>query len=150
MNTKKTVKDDRFEGLNKFLRQNQKVDFKSTNFLNPKNLENLNWKGLVDKQDDVLRQVKAYQRLARVLGENNSKVIKALLKENIHSAIQIAAMQKQEFMQKYEKAFGKDKELMTKAHQKAVAIRSRLLLKHMEIIQNAQPHAKVAQANNLK
>ena len=150
MAKKETEKSDRFEKLNKFLRQNKKVDFMTTSFFNPKKLEALNWKGLEDDQQEVLRHVKAYQRLVRILGEDNPKLIKSLLKANIHSAIQIAAIPKQKFMSDYFKLFGKDKELMSKVYRRAVAIRSKVLLKHMNVMQNAQPQAKVVQSNHLK
>ena len=133
-------KESRFKGLNKFLRQNKSIDWNTVNFVNEAQVEALNWKGLENDQKTVLKEVKAYQRLVRVLGENDPKLIKELLKKNIHSAIQVAAIPKQEFKKKYASVFKKDEEVMEKVHKKAVAIRSQLLLLYMNNLQKSEPH----------
>lgn len=141
MAQKEVKKDISFEGLTKFLRQNKKIDWQRINLVNDKKAEMLNWKGLEDDQQKVLKEVKAYQRLVRVLGENNPRLIKALLKKNIHSAIQIAAMTQKHFINECSKIFKNDEEYINKVHKKAIAIRSQLLLKYMEHTQNKEPHA---------
>jgi len=137
---KKTPQASQFKDLNKFLRQNKNLDWNKVNFVNQKQLEDLNWKGLENNRGKVLKEVKAYQRLVRILGENDPKTIRALLKENIHSAIQIAAMPKKEFKKQCAAIFKKD-ERMDEVYKKATAIRSQLLLLYMNNLQNSEPHA---------
>ncbi|OJJ19152.1 hypothetical protein BKI52_20270 [marine bacterium AO1-C] len=130
------------EELNKFLRQNKKIDFKTFNLLNSKKLESLNW-GKVSKEDqpNILKQVKAYQRLLRLLGEHHPKIAKELLKQNLHSAVQIASIPQKKFMSDFLNVF-KNEDLMKKFYARALATRSKVLLKYMNIVQNRQPHTK--------
>ena len=139
-------KDNRFSKLDKFIRQNKEIDFKTINFLDAETLANLNWKR-IEKEDQpqVLKQAKAYQRLVRLLAENQPKIIKELLKRNLHSAVQIASIPRQQFMQEFRKVF-KDEELMKRVYNRALAVRSQVLLRYMNIVQNKQPHAKTVKA----
>ena len=134
------------ELLNKFIRQNKKLDFKTFNFLSAKSLETLKWKGIAtESQPGVLKQAKAYQRLVRLLDDNNPKVIKALLKKNIHSAVQIASIPRKQFMAEYGKIF-KNEPLMQQVYTRAMAIRSQVLIKYMNVMQNGERHAQAVRA----
>lgn len=137
---KETEKTNGLEKLNKFLRQNKAIDWLKADLVNETKRMGLNWKGLEDDQE-ALKYVKAYQRLVKVLGEDDPKLIKALLKLKLHSAIQIAAIPKKLFIKEYSKAFGSDTAKMEKVHQNAVSIRSGLLIKYMDHLQNNEPHA---------
>ncbi|WP_299453293.1 hypothetical protein [uncultured Microscilla sp.] len=142
MPTKSTAKDNSLEQLNKLLRQNKKVDFKTFNLLSAKELESLNWSKISKKdRPKVLKQAKAYQRLLRLLGEHHPKIAKELLKQNLHSAVQIASIPQKKFMNDFLSVF-KDEDLMKKFYARALATRSKVLLKYMNIVQNRQPHAK--------
>jgi len=137
-----TQTNTNLEVLNKFIRKNKKVDFKTFNFLSTNSLESLNWKGIeAAEQPQVLSLVKAYQRLARLLNDDSPKVIRALLKRNIHSAIQIASTPKKQFMEDFRSIF-KDEVLMQEVYTRALAIRSQVLIKYMNVVQNGQPHTK--------
>ena len=140
MTQRRTKNENRLGKLNKFLRQNKDLDWQTVNLLDRQKIEGLNWKGLEKDQDAVLKEVKAYQRLVRVLGQDNPTLIKALLKENIHSAVQIAAIPKQQFIKQYAPTFKKDHALMENTYKKAVALRSQLLLRYMDRIQRAEPY----------
>ncbi|KAA1247921.1 hypothetical protein [Aquimarina sp. RZ0] len=142
MAQKEIKKDVSFERLNKFLRQNKKIDWQTINLVDKKVNDTLNWKGVEDSQEDVLKKVKGYQRMVRVLGEDNPKIIKALLKKNIHSAIQIAAMTQKHFINECSKIFKNDDEYIKEVHKKAVAIRSKLLVRYVEHTQNKEPHVQ--------
>ncbi|MTI29867.1 hypothetical protein [Xanthovirga aplysinae] len=150
MTKKKTTKDNRFDNLNKFLRQNKKLDLSTVNLLSAGKVDELNWKGLDQNRDRLLKELKAYQRLLRIIPDGSPKIIKALLSENIHSAIQIAAIPKQQFVSRYLDAFGKKHALIEEAYKKAVAIRSQILIRHMDIIQNAEPHVNAVKLSNPK
>ncbi|UII27013.1 hypothetical protein LVD15_00830 [Fulvivirga maritima] len=135
------VKTDHLKHLSKFLRQNKNLDWAKTNLTNPQQIQTLNWKGLEESQEKTLKEIKAYQRLVRVLGENDPKTIKALLMANIHSAIQIAAMPKKAFKKKCFAIFKKNDARMEEVYKKATSIRSQLLLLYMNKLQQAEPHA---------
>ncbi|MEO1053977.1 MAG: hypothetical protein AAFX87_25290 [Bacteroidota bacterium] len=146
MPRKSALNEDRFKNLDKFLRLNKKVDFITINLLSSKALEGLNWKGILKQdQPEVLKQVKAYQRLARLLAEDNTRIIKQLLERNLHSGVQIASIPRQQFMKEFSKVF-KDEELMTTFYKRAVATRSKVLLKYMNIVQSGQAHNKSVKA----
>ena len=141
-----TKSTNSLEELNKFLRQNKKIDFKTFDFLNAKKLESLNWSKIAKKdRPKILKQAKAYQRLLRLLGEHHPKIAKELLKQNLHSAVQIASIPQKKFMREFLSVF-KGEELMKKFYARALATRSKVLLKYMNIVQNGQSHAKSVKA----
>ncbi|MEM9337342.1 MAG: hypothetical protein AAGA66_01335 [Bacteroidota bacterium] len=146
MSKKVTQKDTRFEKLNKFLRQNKKVDIKTIDLLSKKTLDNLNWKG-IDEEDrlTVLKQLKAHQRLTRLTGDDHSKVVKEFLERDLHSSIQIGSIPKEQFMKEFKNVF-KDEDLMRGFYARALATRSKLLLKYMGMVQNGQRHTKAVKA----
>lgn len=146
MSTKSTSKQNPLKELDKLLRQNKKIDFKTFNLLNAKALESLNW-GKIAKKDQpkVLKQAKAYQRLLRLLGEHHPKIAKELLKRGIHSAVQVASIPQKKFMSEFLSIF-KDEDLIKKFYARALATRSKVLLKYMNIVQNNQLHTKAVKA----
>ncbi len=135
---KKTISTEK---LSKFLRQNKNMNLDTINLTKDDIVSKLNWKGLKNESEEILKQLKGYQRLYRVLEEDNTKLILALLKQNIHSAIQIGAMTQKQFINDYAKTFKNDVECMKRAYQKAGTIRNQLVLRYMEYTQNREAHA---------
>lgn len=130
-----------FDELKRFLNQNEAQDWETINLFSDKQLGSLNWEGI--EQDKLFKAVKAYQRLVRLLGKNKPKLILALLKNNLHSAIQIAAMNKPDFLQRYAALFEQEEEgFQEKVYGKALAIRSQVLLNYISRIQNNEAHAQ--------
>lgn len=137
----KTIKDVEIKRLFKLIDQNTDFDFLSANLLISKTIDSLNWKGFEKFKEPLTGQLKMYQRLQRVLPGNDPVLIKSLMKSGIHSAIQIASIPKSKFVSEYSSLFNNDSELIETTYQKAVAIRSQILIKHIAVIQKAETYA---------
>ena len=127
--------------LNKFIDKNSGLDLLAANLLNINTIDSQNWKGFEKFKDQLIGQLKVYQRLLRILPTNDQDLIYSLINAGIHSAIQIASIPKSKFIREYGSLFNKDSELIEKFYQKAVAIRSQILIKHIANIQKAEPYA---------
>ena len=125
-----------FDHFIAFLKQNPSTDFSAINWDDPQIDSTLNWKGLTKYKDDLLKLLKAYQRLRQLLPPENHELILSLLKENINSAIQIASIPKANFFTAFSDLFGHDNQLMESCYSKATAIRTRLLLQQMQMMQS--------------
>ena len=108
--------------------------------LSDKTIDALNWKGFLNYKDQLVESLKVYQRLLRVLPEGDPALIESLIRAGLHSAIQIASIPKSKFVLEYGGLFSHDKLLIDATYQKALAIRSQLLIKHISAIQQAEPH----------
>lgn len=143
----KPIKNVELKRLSKFIDQNSDFDFLSANLLNSKTIDSLNWKGLSKHKDQLIVLLKMHQRLQRVLPKNDPVLIESLMKSGIHSAIQIASIPKSKFVLKYNSVFNNNSELIETTYQKAVAIRSQILIKHIAAIQKAEPYASKTKLN---
>lgn len=130
----------KFSGLNKFLKNNPALDWQRLNLLASAQVDALSWKGIGEQREQVFKQVKGYQRLVRLLGEDDPDTIKALLALNIHSVIQIAAMSNKIFKQTCGAVFNDNDVQLEAIYKKATAIRGQLLLSYMNYRQQAEPH----------
>ena len=72
---------------------------------------------------------------------------KALLQADFHSALQIANMPKNTFIQETSEIFANDKNLAEQVYQRATACRKSVALKYMKLAQNAEPYARAAGLN---
>ena len=141
MTIKIKPKDDTLQHLNKFIKQNSKTDFTTVNLSETTKIDDLNWKRLGKYKEDILKQLKAYQRLLRIMPEGTAhKIIMSLLQKGIHSAVQIASIPKQQFIATYLPVFGKDKKSIEAFYAHAMAVRSRILIQYMNTLQNNEPH----------
>ena len=120
--------------LEKWIKQNKKVDLQTVKLNDPASLETFKWTGLESEKDLVTKQLKAYQRIMNILPKKNHALAMSLLRENIHSAIQIASVPKQTWLDKYAKLFNRKSIDAEAFYDAAVAIKSRLLLKHLQRI----------------
>lgn len=128
------------DALRVFIAANPAVKWQGINLNSPSKVDVLNWGDLV--KDSLIKEVKAYQRLFRLVGENKSELIFSMLENNLHSAIQIAAMPKQHFFTEYSTLFfEQEKGFVEKIFKKAKAIRSQILLSYMQRIQTSEPHS---------
>lgn len=130
--------------LIKFLDQNQDVDFLVFDFRDEESLGKLNFKGLTKKRTELVFQAKAFQRLIRIIPEQNREVALFLMKEGIHSALQIAAMTRKDFMGKFARTIRDDDKLADAIYKRALEKRSVILIQHMNILQNEEPHISSA------
>ena len=118
--------------LEKWIKQNKKVDLQVAKLNDEATLSSFKWTGLESNKEAVQKQLKAYQRLLNILPKKNHELIMSLLGENIHSAIQIASLPKQTWLEKYAQLFSPKSISAEAFYEAAVAIKSRLLLKHLQ------------------
>lgn len=135
------------EHLTKFLGQNKGVDFLLMNFLDEENINTLDFKNLKRKKTEVIFQIKALQRLIRIIPENNQEVALSLMQAGIHSALQIAAMTRKDFMGKCSALLNDNHELSDAIYNNALAKRSTILVQYMNLLQNGEPHISSARFN---
>ena len=120
--------------LENWIKQNKKVDLLTAKLNDESNLAAFTWTGLESQKEVVKKQLKAYQRIMNILPKKNHALAMSLLRENIHSAIQIASVPKQTWLDKYAKLFNRKSVSAEAFYDAAVTIKSRLLLKHLQRI----------------
>jgi len=134
MPQKEKTKTARFVYLDKWIVQNKKIDLRTIRLNDTPSNDAINWKGLEDFQSEIIPQLKAYQRVSKILPEKNHQLILNLLQANIHSAIQVASMSKQNFISTYSHLFSSKKITAEIFYNKALAIKTKLLLRHVQKI----------------
>ena len=123
--------------------QNKKVDFKKINLDNEKDFKNIKCSETKDKKN-LNNVLKAYQRLLRIVPDQDSDLIMDLLKVNIHSATQITGFTKRDFIKKHKKIFKGKEEIGNQLYDNALKKRSQLVVQYMDILQNNEPHVKAS------
>lgn len=88
------------DGLLRLLNQNKTIDPVLFDFQNEENLAQLDFTGMKKKQLKVMLSVKALQRLLRVIPDNDQELAISMMKIGLHSALQIAAMTRNDFLKK--------------------------------------------------
>jgi hypothetical protein len=136
--------------FNKFLRQQKTVDFRTIDLLTAASLKRLK----LEKDSELHKQVKAYQRLLRLLllrvlsadGDESpvANVAKGLLKLDIMSALQITTMGKKKFIKDTLEIFSNDHEMAEKVYQNALVARKLVTMKYVTQRQNLEPYKRVA------
>jgi hypothetical protein len=136
MKTKENNKQNQesFVYLKKWLTQNKNVNLLTAMLNDSASVDAMNWKKLEDHKAEIIPQLKAYQRLIKILPRKNNKLILDLIGANIHSAIQVASMPKQNFIKTYSHLFSKKEAAAEEFYNKALAIKTQLLLKHVQRI----------------
>lgn len=128
--------------LQNLINQNNGTDFYTINLLSNRLVDSLNWTGFEKNKPEMIKKLKAYQRLLRVLPKNDPQLIQALMSAGIQSSIQIASIPKKKFISAYLPLFNNDIQVLEQTYNKALLIRAHVLLKHISAVQNAEPHAK--------
>ena len=132
--------------LQKTLKQNTALDFKVINLNGESEIKTVKSKGIKDK-DALIKTLKAYQRLLRIVPDNDTATAVNLLKHNIHSAVQIASLSKREFVALFTKKIKGKQEQAEVIYQNALTRRSNILVRYMNVMQNNEPHIKAAKFN---
>ncbi|MEZ4851157.1 MAG: hypothetical protein R3B93_21595 [Bacteroidia bacterium] len=141
MSGKSKTKDKVFLHLDTFIRQNEKIDFKTASPSEISANSQVDWKRLNSYKDEILNQLKPYQRLLKIMPEGTTHdIIISLLEEGIHSAAQIASIPSHLFISQYLPLFGNDKDYIENFYKNCQAIRSRLLVQFMNKLQNNELH----------
>ncbi len=120
-------KDD----LKRFISQNKTVNLSTVNLGDPATISGFSWSGLEAGKAEMVKALKAYQRLARIIPGENPDIILALLEKNIHSALQIAAIPRPLFLNTYSNMFGKNTDLMERVYRNALAVRAAVVRRYL-------------------
>lgn len=129
------------EKLNHFLSQNPSVDLKNADFKNSGLLATWCWQGLEEHQQEIVTELKKYQRLLRVV--DDMSIVEAFLEEDIHSAFQIAALTEQSFLERFGHLFVNTK-VALKVYNKALQRRTKVFLRHMNQQELQSPYVKAS------
>jgi hypothetical protein len=133
--------------LAQFLAQNSIVDFQFFNLQDEESINGLHFENLEAQKSELISLLKAFQRLLRIIPEKNKDAALALMKEGIHSALQIAAMTRKDFMGRCANLFDDDGKLADAIYKNALKKRSMILIQYMNMLQNAEPHISAARFN---
>ncbi|NER83967.1 MAG: hypothetical protein F6K42_31375 [Leptolyngbya sp. SIO1D8] len=130
--------------LNAFLKKNKAVDFRVADLLHSPNLDAYKWPGSKAERADLLNQIKAYQRMLRVVPEGREDLAKKLLKAGVYSSLQITNTPKKVFIQTHLKLFDNDSALAEQIYLRAMALRKAVALQYIARIQQTEPHIRTA------
>ncbi|MCP4934104.1 MAG: hypothetical protein GY927_07820 [bacterium] len=128
--------------LEDFVQQNPEADFKLINLEDGQALNALNWMNFSSAEETLPPLLKAYQRLLRIIPDEQQECAYELLRMNIHSAVQIASMTKIHFLKKCAKILKDNPQLGIEIYKNAQAKRSTILVQYMDQLQNNEPHIK--------
>lgn len=123
--------------LEKVLSHNQEVDWRTYDLYSETKLSSLSWKGIGKQKAATIELLKGYQRLLRLVGTDNGPIAIGLLRKGVHSALQIAAMARTQFISEFKNLWPDSEESAEIVYQRALQVRSKLLLEYMKIKQNS-------------
>lgn len=126
--------------LNAFLKKNKDIDFRTADLLHTPNIDQYKWAGFEAEKESLIDQLKAYQRMLRVVPPDREDLAKKLLKSGIHSSLQIASIPKKIFIQNNLKLFDNDSELAEHVYLRAMALRKAVTLQYVARVQQSEPH----------
>lgn len=132
------------ELLKQFLDQNRGVDFQFFDLRDEVNINGLNFENLTDRKTELISLLKGFQRLVRIIPEKNRDAALLFMKQGVHSALQIAAMTRRDFMGTYAGLFNDNGEMADAIYKNALKKRSMILVQYMNILQNGEPHISAA------
>ena len=141
--------------LNSFICQHDAVDFRTIDLLNSISLENFSWPSDDAQSGALLGQVKAYQRLLRVLPTDiqasdsfsASDLALNLLNLGIDSALKITQMGKSNFLTSTSNVFSNTPDLAAQVFKRALVSRNLVASKYIRQRQQLEPHARAAGVN---
>ncbi len=129
--------------LDAFLEKNKKIDFRTADLLHTPNVDQYQWDEFKDEKDSLINQLKAYQRMLRVVPENRQELAKELLKSGIQSSLQIAGTPKKAFIQDNLELFDNDAAIAEQVHMRAIALRKAVALQYIAQVQQTEPHIRM-------
>ena len=131
--------------LNAFLKKNEGIDFRTADLLHAGNRDKYKWPKLrEDEKESLIKQLKAYQRMLRVVPQDRDDLAKALLKKGIQSSLQIASTPKKVFIHNNLKLFNNDRALAEQVYRRALALRKAVTLQYLARVQQLEPHTRAA------
>lgn len=129
--------------LGALLEKNKEIDFRTADLLHAPNLEQYNWAGFEDEKESLIQQLKAYQRMLRVVPADREDLAKKLLKNGIQSSLQIASTPKKAFIQDHLKLFDNDEAIAEQVYIRAIALRKAVALQYIAQVQQSEPHIRM-------
>jgi hypothetical protein len=130
-----------------FVHDNRTIDFKTVNLKRENWDKVFNWSAYFDDIQTFRILILAYQRLLRVLPNRDEEIIASLLKNNIHSALQITSMRFDQFYDLLQDIVKDDKKLLRTIYLNALNRRSMTTLKYINYLQKNEPHFRNANFN---
>ncbi len=95
-------------------------------------------KGLGKYPENNLPLLAAYQRLLKISPQADQRILLALLKEGIQSALQVATIPRQQFLSKFKGLFNNEEKTINQFYNNAQVIKTRILLQFMNRQQNQE------------
>lgn len=136
-----------FKNLISFLEKNANVDFVNVDLNDDSFISKLDWQKFKGKKEDVLSILMAYQRLKKIASNVSDQSLFELLKDGIHSVLQIAAISKGEFLKNYATFFKKEPITVEQFYSQALAIRAKIVIQYVKTKQASEPHLNKARIN---
>lgn len=118
--------------IDEFIQSNPNINLHSENF------NSSAW----SSQEKIIKALKALQRLLRIY--NDLPTAKKLFAAGVHSAVQITAIPKQYFINKYSHCFHEDIQQTERFYQRATARKNQLLLQSMYVHQSRERHTRAS------
>ncbi|WP_088889119.1 hypothetical protein [Leptolyngbya ohadii] len=130
------------EKLNGFLEKNQEIDFRTADLLHNPTVDQYKWVGFEDEKESLINQLKAYQRMLRVVPSDREDLAKKLVESGIQSSLQITSIPKKAFIQDNLTLFDNDSALAEQVYMRALALRKAVALQYVAYVQQVQPHSR--------
>jgi hypothetical protein len=131
------------EKLNAFLSKNSAIDFRTANLLHDSSLDQFNWAGFEAVKVSLIQQIKAYQRMLRVVPLDRADLAQKLLEHGIQSSLQIVSIPKKAFIQDYLELFDHDSAIAEQVYVRALALRKVVALQYIAQVQQVEPHVRL-------
>ncbi|GAB4384360.1 MAG: hypothetical protein Kow00121_47720 [Elainellaceae cyanobacterium] len=134
--------DTDLERLNAFLEKNQEIDFRTADLLHATTIDQYKWVGFENEKESLINQLKAYQRMLRIVPQNKQELAKKLLENGIQSSLQITSIPKTIFIQDNLELFGNDPAIAEQVYMHALTLRKAVALQHVAYVQQVEPHIR--------
>jgi hypothetical protein len=132
-----------FVKLNTFLQNNTAIDFRTADLLHSPTLDSYNWAECEAEKTSLIVQLKAYQRMLRVVPQNRDDLAQNLLKNGIQSSLQIASTPKKAFIEDHLQIFDHDRAIAEQVYLRALALRKAVTLQYIASVQQTEPHIRM-------
>jgi hypothetical protein len=132
--------------LETFLEKNKNIDFRTADLLHDANLAQYQWADLESEKEPLTEQLKAYQRMLRVVPSDREDLAKKLLLNGIQSSLQITNIPKKVFIQEYLSLFDDDPNSAEQVYMRALALRKAVTLQYVARMQQAESVALASSA----
>jgi hypothetical protein len=132
------------DAVSGFLKRSPDVDIRKIDLQSENLSVHLEEKKSGKITDETIELLKAYQRLVRIIPDEYSDIAPVFLREGIHSAIQIASMAKNDFIDVCRDKCGINPDIAETVYRNAQAKKSEIVVQYMKSYQDNEPHIKSA------